>query len=203
MATAGQVRARCNEVQPDLAVIGSGKRLKAVCRTVPERVCQGGNGIAPGWRVTIAPGVNRSSSSLVAGNPALLSLSLLGGPSRLSSLRFGKSRSFFSAAIAPNTFLREVPLAAIASGSAGSWARQMRTCLVRIPHRMGHSIQSDVLSGWGRCWPKPTHPRSGPSRPKREGSRAALRQPRSNNRSGSSFFRPPLSCFPVTFRRLQ
>jgi hypothetical protein len=37
----------------------------------------------------------------------------------LSSLRCGKLQSFFSAAIAPNTFLREAPLAIAASSSAG------------------------------------------------------------------------------------
>ena len=30
----------------------------------------------------------------------------------------------------------------------------MRTYLVRIPHRKGHSIQSDVLAGFDHCWPQ-------------------------------------------------
>ena len=46
-------------------------------------------------------------------------------------------------AIAPNTFLRVVPLTIVVSSSA-AW-RQMRICLVRIPHRKGHSIPSNVL----------------------------------------------------------
>jgi hypothetical protein len=48
-------------------------------------------------------------------------------------------------AIAPNTFLREVPLTLIVSSSASLW--QTRIYLVRIPHRLGHSIQGNVLVG--------------------------------------------------------
>jgi len=47
--------------------------------------------------------------------------------------RGGKLRSFFSRAIAPNTFLREVPLTGPVGGSAGSW--QMLIYLLRIPLR--------------------------------------------------------------------
>jgi retron-type reverse transcriptase len=56
-----------------------------------------------------------------------------------------KLQSFFSMAIAPNTFLREVPLTLSVRGSAWSW--QMLIYLVRIPHRKGHSIQRVVLAG--------------------------------------------------------
>jgi hypothetical protein len=53
-------------------------------------------------------------------------------------------QSFFSEAIAPNTFLREVPLTSIREQLClvGSW--QTRIYLVRIPRRRGHSIQSIV-----------------------------------------------------------
>ena len=63
----------------------------------------------------------------------------------MSSLRCGKLQSFFSEAIAPNTFLREVPLTIVVSSSA-AW-RQMRIYLVRIPRRKSHSIQSIVRPG--------------------------------------------------------
>ena len=58
---------------------------------------------------------------------------------QLSCRRCGKLRSFLSSAIAPDTFLREVPLAVVVSSSAE--ALQTRTYLVRIPRRKGHSIQ--------------------------------------------------------------
>jgi len=64
---------------------------------------------------------------------------------RLGRRRSGKLRSFFSCAIAPNTFLREVPLTLSVRGSAWSW--QTLIYLVRIPHRKGHSIQR-VVFGW-------------------------------------------------------
>jgi hypothetical protein len=52
----------------------------------------------------------------------------------------------FQRAIAPNTFLREVPLTVFVSSSA--WLLwQMLIYLVRIPRRKGHSIQSIVLVG--------------------------------------------------------
>ena len=60
----------------------------------------------------------------------------------LSSLRDGTS--FFSNAIAPDTFLRESPLTLIMSGSAVVW--QTRIYLLRIPHRRVHSIQRLVPS---------------------------------------------------------
>ncbi len=40
---------------------------------------------------------------------------------RLGCRRYGKLRSFFSSAIAPNTFLREVPLTGSVSSSARFW----------------------------------------------------------------------------------
>ena len=58
---------------------------------------------------------------------------------QLSCRRCGKLRSFLSCAIAPDTFLREVPLAVVVSSSAE--VLQTRIYLVRIPRRKGHSIQ--------------------------------------------------------------
>jgi hypothetical protein len=52
----------------------------------------------------------------VAANAALLPLSLFG--LRRSCRRYGKLQSFFSDAIAPNTFLRKVPLTITVSSSA-------------------------------------------------------------------------------------
>jgi hypothetical protein len=63
----------------------------------------------------------------------------------LSCRRHGKLQSFFSKAIAPKTFLREVPLTIAVSSSAWLW--QMRIYLVRIPRRKGHSIQRVVQPG--------------------------------------------------------
>jgi hypothetical protein len=51
----------------------------------------------------------------------------------------------FQCAIAPNTFLREVPLTVSVSSSARLW--QTLIYLVRIPRRKGHSIQRVVLAG--------------------------------------------------------
>src|SRR5215470_7844464 len=91
----------------------------AACRTVPERVCQGGTGFPPGCSIPGAPGESVNPSDLlVALNPAFFSLSLFRDSSRLSSLRYGKLQSFFADAIAPNTFLRKLPLTLIASSSA-------------------------------------------------------------------------------------
>jgi hypothetical protein len=75
----------------------------------------------------------------------------------VSSLRCGKLQSFFSKAIAPNTFLREVPLTRAVSSSA--MGRQTRTYLVRIPRRKDHSIQSIVRLAWRSLAGAP-HPRS-------------------------------------------
>src|SRR6266567_1206087 len=68
----------------------------------------------------------------------------------------------------------------------------MRTYLVRIPRRKGHSIQRDVPPGLGHCWPRPTHPRSDSSWPQREGSQAALGRLGSNNRAESCSLLTPL-----------
>jgi hypothetical protein len=117
---------------------------------------------------------------------------------RLGCRRCGKLQSFFSDAIAPNTFLREVPLTLAVSSSAVQ--RQTRIYLVRIPHRKGHSIQRDVLPGFDPCGRKPPHPRSDSSWPKREGSQVATGQLRSNNRAESWFVMSPLCFVPVRHR---
>ena len=53
-------------------------------------------------------------------DPVSATLGLLDGI-RLGRRRGGKLRSFFSHAIAPKTFLREVPLTLSVRGSAWSW----------------------------------------------------------------------------------
>src|SRR5215831_9174269 len=68
----------------------------------------------------------------------------------------------------------------------------MRTYLVRIPHRKGHSIHSDVLAGFPHRWRKPPHPRTDSSWPPREGSQVAARQLRSNNRAEAWLLFSPL-----------
>ena len=89
---------------------------------------------------------------------------------QLSCRRCGKLRSFLSSAIAPDTFLREVPLAVVVSSSA--WWLQTRIYLVRIPRRKGHSIHCDVRSA--RAVRESPHLRLHSSWPKREGSRSAV-----------------------------
>ena len=66
---------------------------------------------------------------------------------RLGRRRCGKLRSFLSIAIAPNTFLREVPLTVSVSSSAWLW--QMLIYLVRIPRRKATPINAT-------CWPTET-----------------------------------------------
>src|SRR5262245_31360076 len=72
----------------------------------------------------------------------------------------------------------------------------MRTYLVRIPRRQGHSIHSDVLAGFPHRWRKPPHPRTDSSWPSREGSRVAARQLRSNNRAEAWLLSSPLCSVP-------
>ena len=98
---------------------------------------------------------------------------------RLGRRRGGKLRSFFASAIAPETFLRKVPLTFTVSDSAWSW--QMLIYLVRIPRCKGHSIHRNVLAGRSRhIYGVST------SCPKQEGSRSAradrIEQPSPNRR---------------------
>src|SRR5215510_13191314 len=72
----------------------------------------------------------------------------------------------------------------------------MRTYLVRIPRRQGHSIHSDVLAGFHHRWRKPPHPRTDSSWPPREGSQVAARQLRSNNRAEAWLLFSPLCSVP-------
>src|SRR5262249_23502304 len=72
----------------------------------------------------------------------------------------------------------------------------MRTYLVRIPRRQGHSIHSDVLAGFPHRWRKPPHPRTDSTCPPREGSRVAARQLRSNNRAEAWLLSSPLCSVP-------
>src|SRR5262249_57379222 len=74
----------------------------------------------------------------------------------------------------------------------GNGPGQMRTYLVRIPHRQDHSIQSNVLLASTLAGPKPPHPRSDSRWPKREASQVAPGQLRPNNRPEARFLMTPL-----------
>ncbi len=154
------------------------------CRTVPERVCQAENGFPRGWLLgchgRVALGVVDCFLAMV--NPVCsVPLLLFWHSSRLSSLRYGKLPSFFASAIAPNTFLREVPLTTTVSGSPCLRFWQMRVYLVRIPHRQGHSIQREVLLASTIAGPGRLH---GPTRVGPNGRDLKLRHGNSDRTPG-------------------
>jgi hypothetical protein len=160
-----------------------------VFRTVPERDCQAETVFL---RVP-PPRPRRAKSRLLSVRWSawlLRSSRCLWFDARLGCRRSGKLQSFFADAIAPNTFLRKVPLTMIVSSSA------RQRCQVDADVSGANSSPSGPLhpkrraAGLGHGWPKPPHPRSEPSWPKREGSRVARWQPRSNNRAEA--------CSPVT-----
>jgi hypothetical protein len=142
------------------------------------------SGLALGWCVAVARGVTAffywslisESSAIVVGIFFQI---------RFGCRRYGKLQSFLSDAIAPEPFLREVPLTPSMSRSAVQ--RQTRIYQVRIPHRKGHSIHRVVLAGFDHLWWKPLHPRSATSRPKREGSQAVPWTTRIEQPAESSF----------------
>jgi len=115
-------------------------------------------------------------------------------PSRLSSLRYGKSQSFFSGAIAPNTFLREVPPTSAVSSSAGAEAPADADLSSANSSPPGPLQPEHRAADTGPCEPGPPHPGHISSWPKREGSQATLRQLRSNNRSAAWSVLSPLCC---------
>ena len=116
-------------------------QLALVDVTFPERACQAETVFPPGWAQRYLrerpPALSRRSCPN-AGRRRACYLSV-----RLGCRRRGKSRSFLAEAIAPYTFLRELPAPPCGGGSAGL-ARQTRIHLVRIPRREGHSIHSVV-----------------------------------------------------------
>jgi hypothetical protein len=116
----------------------------AGCRTVPERVCQ-----AEAVFLRVAAYRQRqayvpcSSSSSVAMNRVLPVVTFSGFVPVVVATG-SCNRSFLARLLPTHSFARyrsRVSRAAL----PGSGPRQMRTYLVRIPHRQGHSIQSDVL----------------------------------------------------------
>ena len=129
---------------------------------------------------------------MVAAIPALLLLTRGRAPSRLSSLRCGKLQSFFSDAIAPNTFLREVLPTGAVSSSAGASASADADLSSANSSPSGPLHPMRRAAGLGHCWPRPPHPGLLSSWPKREGSQAATRQLGSNNRTALWFFQSPL-----------
>jgi hypothetical protein len=86
----------------------------SVCRTVPERVCQAKTvffGFFLGWCAPVAPWPLASFFVVCrkSGECNSCCFFCFFGV-RLGCRRYGKLRSFFSLAIAPNTFLRKTPL---------------------------------------------------------------------------------------------
>src|SRR5262245_61476617 len=124
--------------------------------------------------------------------PAFFSLSLF--RVRLGCRRYGKLRSFFSSAIAPNTFLRKIPLPRTVSSSARERTRADADVSSANSSPKGPLHPERRAAGLGHCWLMPPHPRSDSSWPPREGSQVALWQLRSNNRAEACFLITPL-CF--------
>jgi hypothetical protein len=156
-----------------------------------------GNGVPPGISATVAPGVS-----------AVFFWFLGRGQSRvLPAVCFG---GFVSVVVATGSCDRSLPTRLLPTPSfaryrsqvlcaarPGKGSGQMRTYLVRIPHRQGHALQRDVLLAWAIVGPKPPHPRSDSSWPKREGSRVAPGHLRSNHRAEAWFLTSP--CRSVAF----
>jgi len=132
-----------------------------------------------------------ASSLLVGLHPAFFSVSLFPSSSRLSSLREVANRSFPSA-IAPNTFLRKVPLTITVSSSAWSGTRADADVSGANSSPEGPLHPQRRAAGPGHCWLRPPHPRSDSSWPQREGSQVAIRQLRSNNRAEAWLISFPL-----------
>ena len=115
-------------------------------------------------------------------------------PTRSSSLRCGKLQSFLSQAIAPNTFLREVPPTRAVGSSAGPWASADADLSSANSSPPGPLHPTRRAAGLGHGWPRPPHPGHISSWPKREGSQAARGQLRSDNRAAAWSQQPPLCC---------
>ena len=117
-------------------------------------------------------------------------------PTRSSSLRCGKLQSFLSQAIAPNTFLREVPPTRAVGSSAGPWASADADLSSANSSPPGPLHPTRRAAGLGHGWPRPPHPGHISSWPKREGSQAARGQLRSDNRAAAWSPQPPLCSAP-------
>ena len=89
---------------------------------------------------------------------------------QLSCRRCGKLRSFLSSAIAPDTFLREVPLAVVVSSSA--WC--CRRVYIWCEFLAVRATPSKMLVRLTRVEHESPHLRLHSSWPKREGSRSAV-----------------------------
>src|SRR5262245_19675603 len=88
-------------------------------------------------------------------------------------------------AIAPNSFLREVPPTTAVSSSAGASASADADLSSANSSPSGPLQPEHRAADTDPCEPGPPHPGHISSWPKREGSQAALRQLRSNNRSAA------------------
>ena len=98
----------------------------------------------------------------------------------------------FPSAIAPNTFLRKVPLTITVSSSAWSGTRADADVSGANSSPEGPLHPQRRAAGPGHCWLRPPHPRSDSSWPQREGSQVAIRQLRSNNRAEAWLISFPL-----------
>jgi hypothetical protein len=159
-------------------------------KRLPSGFLRSGSVLAP------PPGSTRPSVAL---HRESLPLSRSRTSSRLSSLRFGKLQSFLASAIAPNTFLRNVPPTITASGSAGSSIPAGADVSGANSSPPGPLHPTRRAARPDHRWSKPPHPRSDSSWPQREGSQAAPRQLRSNNRapSGSPCLLRAATVFPI------
>jgi hypothetical protein len=97
-------------------------------------------------------------------------------------------------AIVPNTFLREVPPTTAVSSSAGASASADADLSSANSSPSGPLQPEHRAADTGPCEPGPPHPGHISSWPKREGSWAAVRQLRSNNRAAAWFLQSPLCC---------
>jgi len=95
-------------------------------------------------------------------------------------------------AIAPYTFLREVPPTITVNGSAGASASADADLSSANSSPSGPLQPKHRAADTGPCEPAPPHPGHISSWPKREGSWAALRQLRSNNRAAAWTLLSPL-----------
>jgi len=118
-------------------------------------------------------------------------------PSRLSSLRCGKLQSFFSGAIAPNTFLREVPPTIAVSSSAGASASADADLSSANSSPPGPLQPKHRAADLGPQGPRPPHPGHISSWPKREGSRVAAGAARIEQPGRSVV--PPAPLCPIRF----
>jgi hypothetical protein len=113
---------------------------------------------------------------------------------RLGCRRYGKSQSFLSDAIAPNSFLRKVPPTCIVSSSARSRDRADADVSGANSSPPGPLQPERRAAGLGQCWPRPPHPRTESSGPPTGGISSCPRATPIEQPGRSLLPHPPL-CF--------